>query len=153
MELLKFAVPGLTALLGLVKLLNIPGRALKLLTTLLIILSGAGSAALIGQSGKAEARRAVAAEEAQRRAEDKLNRMSDALLGIQQNLAELQVQLARAPQGSPGSASARTALAATLKRVSDAKLIANPAEPPAESSETPAAPVSPAVGTPDSDDR
>jgi hypothetical protein len=145
MEMLKFVVPGATGLLGLVKLLDKRYPALRILTTVFIIIGGAGSALMIQQSGRAEERRAVAAEQAQKRAEDKLDRMSDALLGIQQDLAELQMQLARAPQGSTGAAAAGASLKSTIQKVNDAKQIVRPTEPPVGTQETPAAPTPPAT--------
>jgi hypothetical protein len=142
MELLKFVVPAATGLLGLVKLLDKRYPSLRILTTVLIIVGGAGSAVMIQQSGRAEEIRAVKAEQALQRAEGKLDQMSSALLDIQQDLADLQILLARQPQGGPGGAGA--ALKATLQKVDDAKQIVRPSNPPLETGDTPAAPATPA---------
>lgn len=143
MEFFRYAVPAATAILGALKLLNLPGTAVRLVTTILIILSGGGSALLIRQAGEVERRRAERAEQAQARAEEKLDRMSDALLEIQHDLAELQLRLARAPQGSAGAAAVGSALKATLQKVNEAKQIVRPTAPPAENEPAPG-PVSPA---------
>jgi hypothetical protein len=126
MEILKIAVPALTGLLGVVKLFEKRSPVMRFMTTVLIILGGAGSAVLVQESGKLEERRAIAAEQAQQRAETKLDKMTDALLGIQQDLAHLQIQLAKTPQGSTGAAGA--ALMATLQKVNDARQIVRPTE-------------------------
>jgi len=124
MEILKLVVPAATGLMGVVKLFEQRSRVMRFLTTALIIVGGAGSAVLVQQSGKVEERRAVAAEQAQQRAEAKLDKMTDALLDIQQDLAGLQVALAKTPQGSSGAAG--VALKATLQKVSDARQIVRP---------------------------
>ena len=134
MELLKLAVPAVTGALGLVKLFDKSSRWMRVLTSVLIIIGGAGSAVLVQTSGRLEERRAVAAEQAQQRAEEKLDRMTDALLVIQENLAGLQVQVARAPQGRNDASGIGAALKATLQRVADAKGIL---ELPAGKSVTP----------------
>ena len=121
MELLKLAVPAATGALGLVKLFDKSNKWMRVLTSVLIIIGGAGSAVLVQTSGRLEERRAVAAEQAQQRAEEKLDRMTDALLVIQENLAGLQVQVARAPQGRNDASGIGAALKATLQRVADAK--------------------------------
>jgi hypothetical protein len=126
MEILKVAVPAATGLLGVVKLFGQRNPVMRFLTTALIIVGGAGSAVLVQQSGKVEERRAVAAEQAQQRAEAKLDKMTDALLAIQQDLAGLQIALAKNPQGSTGAAG--EALKATLQKVSDARQIVRPTE-------------------------
>jgi len=143
MELLKFAVPAATGLLGLVKLLDRRSGLMRAITTVLIVFGGAGSAFLVQQSGAVEERRAVAAEQAQQRAEAKLDKMTDALLGIQQDLAHLQVQLAKAPQGSTGAAGA--ALMATLEKVDAARQIVRPTQVQTQPKAAPAPiPVQPA---------
>ncbi|MCX6841058.1 MAG: hypothetical protein NTX53_02060 [candidate division WOR-3 bacterium] len=142
MEILKFAIPAATGLMGVVKLFDKGNAAMRVVTTVLIMIGGAGSVVLVQQSGRVEERRAIAAEQAQQRAEVKLDRMTDALLGIQQDLAGLQVQLAKAPQGSTGSAGA--VLKATLQKVADAKQIVRAIVPAAEPKEMPTAPISPA---------
>jgi hypothetical protein len=126
MEILKIAVPALTGLLGVVKLFEKRSPVMRFMTTVLIILGGAGSAVLVQESGKLEERRAIAAEQAQQRAEVKLDKMTDALLAIQTDLAGLQVQLAKSPQGSTGAAG--EALKATLQKISDARQIVRPSE-------------------------
>jgi hypothetical protein len=126
MEILKLVVPAATGLMGVVKLFEQRSRLMRFLTTALIIVGGAGSAVLVQTSGKVEERRAVAAEQAQQRAEAKLDKMTDALLAIQQDLAGLQLALAKSPQGATGVAGA--ALKATLQKVSDARQIIRPAE-------------------------
>ena len=143
MEILKFAVPAATGLMGLVKLLDKGSAAVRFLTTVLIIIGGAGSALLIHESGRGEERRAVAAEQAQQRAETKLDKMTDVLLDIQQDLAGLQTQLAKAPQGTTGSAG--TTLKATLQKLDDARQIVRTSVPATEPKETPPAPISPAT--------
>jgi hypothetical protein len=130
MEILKLVVPAATGALGLVKLLDKKSSWMRVVTTVLIITGGAGSAVLVQESGKVEERRAVAAEQAQLRAEEKLDRMTDALLDIQQDLAGLQIQLAKAPQGTAGSAAAGVALKATLQKVDNAKQILKPSAAP-----------------------
>lgn len=127
MEILKLAVPAATGLLGLVKLLDKRSALVRVLTTSLILIGGAGSGVLVQESGRLEERRAIAAEQAQKRAEEKLDMMTDALLDIQTDLAELQVQLARAPKGSTPAVGA--ALKATLQKVSDAKQFIRSLEP------------------------
>jgi hypothetical protein len=141
MEILKFAVPAATGLMGLVKLLDKGSPVMRIVTTVLIIIGGAGSGLLVHESGRVEERRAVAAEQAQQRAEAKLDRMTDALLDIQQDLAGLQVQLAKAPSGSTGSAG--TVLKATIQKVANAKQIVRPSVPATEPKEVPVAPISP----------
>ena len=126
MDILKLVVPAATGLMGVVKLFEQRSPVMRFLTTALIIVGGAGSAVLVQTSGRLEERRAVAAEQAQQRAEAKLDRMTDALLAIQTDLAGLQVQLAKSPQGSTGAAGA--ALKATLRKVSDARQIIRPSE-------------------------
>jgi hypothetical protein len=121
MELLKLAVPAATGALGLVKLLDKSSKWMRVLTSVLIIIGGAGSAVLVQTSGRLVERRAVAAEQAQQRAEEKLDRMTDALLVIQENLAGLQVQFAKAPKGTNNAAAVGEALRATIQRVADAK--------------------------------
>lgn len=151
MEILKFAVPAITGALGLVKLLDKRSAAMRVLTTVLIIVGGAGSAVLVRESGRTEERRAVAAEQAQRRAEAKLDKMTDALLDIQQDLAELQVQLARSPQSSTGAA-----LKATLLKLDNARKIVKPDEVRKEQAPAPAPPspsAKPSAGSSDTDDR
>ncbi len=145
MEILKFAVPAATGLLGVVKLLDRRSVLMRGITTVLIVFGGAGSALLVQQSGQVEERRAIAAEQAQQRAELKLDKMTDALLGIQQDLAHLQVQLAKTPQATGGSAGA--ALLATLRKVSDAAQIVRPSTGVTESKVAPATPVLPAKKT------
>ena len=120
MDILKFAVPVVTGMLGLAKLLDEKIKYFKLLTTVLIILGGAGSAVMVWHSGRAEAAKARAAEQAQQRAEEKLDRMSDALLDIQQDLAALQLELARGRQGG-NEAAARTTISNTLAKLDGAK--------------------------------
>jgi hypothetical protein len=137
MEILKFAVPAATGLMGLVKLLDKGNAVMRLLTTVLIIIGGAGSALLVHVSGQVEERRAVAAEQAQQRAEVKLDQMTGVLLGIQQDLAGLQVQLAKAPQGSTGSAG--VTLNTALQKLAAAKQILQAIVPAAETKGTPAA--------------
>jgi len=139
MEILKLAVPAATGLLGVVKLFEQRSRVMRFLTTALIIIGGAGSVALVQESGKVEERRAVAAEQAQQRAEAKLDKMTDALLDIQQDLAGLQVQLAKSPQGSTGAAG--VALKATLQKVTAARQIVRPSKPPAETKVVPNTPI------------
>jgi|GEM_PF-2994794 len=139
MEILKLAVPAATGLLGVVKLFEKRSPVLRVLTTALIILGGAGSAVLVQESGKIEERRAIAAEQAQQRAETKLDKMTDALLDIQQDLAGLQVQLARSPQGSSGAAGA--SLKATLQKVSDARQIVRQTDGESGTKDTPSVPV------------
>jgi len=124
MEILKLAVPAATGLLGVVKLFGQRNAVMRFVTTALIIIGGAGSAVLVQQSGKVEERRAIAAEQAQQRAEGKLDKMTDALLNIQQDLAGLQLALAKSPQGATGAAV--EALKATLQKVSDARQIVRP---------------------------
>ena len=141
MEILKLAVPAATGLLGVVKLFGQRNAVLRFLTTALIIIGGAGSVVLVQVSGRVEERRAIAAEQAQQRAEAKLDQMTDALLGIQQDLAGLQVQLAKAPQGSTGSAGAM--LKTTLQKLADAKQIMRSFVPASEPKEMPTAPISP----------
>ena len=141
MEILKLVVPAATGLMGVVKLFEQRSRVMRFLTTALIIVGGAGSAVLVQTSGKVEERRAIAAEQAQQRAEAKLDKMTDALLNIQQDLAGLQVQLAKSPQGSSGAAG--VALKATLQKVANAKQIVRPSVPAAEPKEMPAVPTSP----------
>jgi hypothetical protein len=141
MEILKLLVPAATGLMGVVKLFEQRSRVMRFLTTALIILGGAGSAVLVQTSGKVEERRAVAAEQAQQRAEVKLDKMTDALLGIQQDLAGLQVQLAKAPQGSTVGAGA--ALKATLQKLDDARQIIRPSTKAVEPKVTPAVPIQP----------
>jgi hypothetical protein len=136
MEILMFAVPAATGLLGLVKLLDRRSPVMRILTTTLIVIGGAGSALLVRESGRVEARRAVAAEQAQQRAEAKLDGMTGALLDIQQDLAKLQIQLAKAPQGSTGSAG--VTLKTTLQKLADAKQILRAIVPAAETKGTPA---------------
>jgi hypothetical protein len=138
-----FAVPAATGLLGLVKLLDRRSPVMRILTTTLIVIGGAGSALLVRESGRVEARRAVAAEQAQQRAEAKLDGMTDALLDIQQDLAKLQVQLAKAPQGSTGAAGA--ALKATLQKVDEARQIVRPSAPSVKPKVTPVVPTQPAT--------
>ena len=139
MEILKLAVPAATGLLGVVKLFGQRNAVMRFLTTALIILGGAGSAVLVQQSGKVEERRAIAAEQAQQRAEAKLDKMTDALLSIQQDLAGLQVQLAKSPQGSTDAAG--VALKATLRKVSDARQIVRQSDGEAGTKDTPNVPV------------
>jgi hypothetical protein len=141
MEILKLVVPAATGLMGVVKLFEQRSRVMRFLTTALIIVGGAGSAVLVQTSGKVEERRAVAAEQAQQRAEAKLDKMTDALLGIQQDLAGLQVQLAKAPRGSTGAAGA--ALKATLLKLDDARQIIRPTTKTVEPKVTPAVPIQP----------
>ena len=141
MEILKLAVPAATGLLGVVKLFGQRNAVMRFLTTALIIVGGAGSAVLVQQSGKVEERRAIAAEQAQQRAEAKLDKMTDALLAIQQDLAVIQIQLAKAPQGSTGTAG--EALKATLQKVSDARQIVRPSEGQTEQKVAPIAPMQP----------
>lgn len=143
MEILKLAVPAATGALGLVKLLDKSSKWMRVLTTVLILIGGAGSAVLVQTSGRVEERRAVAAEQAQQRAEAKLDRMTDALLDIQQGLAGLQIQLARAPQGTTGAAAVGAALKATLQKVDAAKQIVRPSTSPAGKSATPVEPTAP----------
>jgi hypothetical protein len=69
--------------------------------------------------------------------------MTDALLDIQQDLAKLQIQLAKAPQGSTGAAGA--VLKATLQKVDSARQIVRPSAPSAKTKGMPAAPTSPAT--------
>jgi hypothetical protein len=138
-----FAVPAATGLLGLVKLLDRRSPVMRILTTTLIVIGGAGSALLVRESGRVEARRAVAAEQAQQRAEAKLDGMTGALLDIQQDLAKLQVQLAKAPQGSTGAAGA--ALKATLQKVDEARQIVRPSAPSVKPKVTPVVPTQPAT--------
>ncbi len=139
MEILKLAVPAATGLLGVVKLFGQRNAVMRFVTTALIIIGGAGSAVLVQTSGKVEERRAVAAEQAQQRAEAKLDKMTDALLDIQQDLAGLQVALAKSPQGSTGAAGA--SLKATLQKVSDARQIVRQSDGEAGTKDTPNAPV------------
>ena len=141
MEILKLAVPAATGLLGVVKLFGQRNAVLRFLTTALIIIGGAGSAVLVQQSGKVEERRAIAAEQAQQRAEAKLDKMTDALLNIQQDLAGLQIALAKSPQGSTGAAG--EALNATLQKVSDAREIVRPSVGQPETKVAPTAPIQP----------
>ena len=141
MEILKLAVPAATGLLGVVKLFGQRNAVLRFLTTALIIIGGAGSAVLVQQSGKVEERRAIAAEQAQQRAEAKLDKMTDALLNIQQDLAGLQIALAKSPQGSTGAAG--EALNATLQKVSDARQIVRPSVGQPETKVAPTAPIQP----------
>jgi hypothetical protein len=141
MEILKLVVPAATGLMGVVKLFEQRSPVMRFLTTALIIVGGAGSAVLVQTSGKVEERRAVAAEQAQQRAEAKLDKMTDALLGIQQDLAGLQVQLAKAPSGSTGGAGA--ALMATLQKLDDARQIVLPITKAVEPKVTPAVPIQP----------
>lgn len=141
MEILKLAVPAATGLLGVVKLFGQRNAVLRFLTTALIIIGGAGSVVLVQESGRVEERRAIAAEQAQQRAEAKLDKMTDALLAIQQDLAGLQVQLAKAPQGTSGTAG--VALQATLQKVNDARQIVRPSEGQPQTKVAPAAPVQP----------
>lgn len=143
MEILKLAVPAATGALGLVKLLDKSSKWMRVLTTVLIIIGGAGSAVLVQTSGRAEERRAVAAEQAQQRAEAKLDRMSDALLGIQQDIAGLQIQLARAPKGTSGASAVGAALKTTLQKIDDAKQIVMPPVSPVGKSVTPVEPAAP----------
>ncbi len=138
MDILKLAVPAITGLLGAVKLLDKRSPAMRVITTILIIIGGAGSAVLVRESGRIEEQRAIAAEQAQKRAEEKLDRMSDALLDIQHDLAELQIELARGAQGQ--STTAGAALKATIQKVDDAKQIARSASPPAGTQSTPVQP-------------
>ena len=138
MEILKLAVPAATGLLGVVKLFGQRNAVMRFVTTALIIIGGAGSVVLVQQSGAVEERRAIAAEQAQQRAEAKLDRMTDALLAIQTDLAGLQVQLAKSPQGSTGAAGA--ALKATLQKVSDARQIIRPAQGQTEQKVAPTPP-------------
>jgi hypothetical protein len=126
MEILKLAVPAATGLLGVVKLFGQRNAVLRFLTTALIIVGGTGSAVLVQQSGKVEERRAIAAEQAQQRAEAKLDKMTDALLDIQQDLAGLQIALTKTPRGSTGTAG--VVLKAALQKVSDARQIIRPTE-------------------------
>jgi hypothetical protein len=142
-DILMFAVPAATGLLGLVKLLDRRSPVMRILTTTLIVIGGAGSALLVRESGRVEARRAVAAEQAQQRAEAKLDGMTGALLDIQQDLAKLQVQLAKAPQGSTGAAGA--ALKATLQKVDEARQIVRPSAPSVKPKGMPGAPTPPAT--------
>ena len=137
MEILKLAVPAATGLLGVVKLFGQRNAVMRFVTTALIIIGGAGSAVLVQVSGKVEERRAIAAEQAQQRAEAKLDKMTDALLNIQQDLAGLQISLAKSPQGATGAAG--EALKATLQKVSDARQIVRPTEgePEQKSAPTP----------------
>lgn len=121
MEILKFAVPAVTGMLGLAKLLDEKIKYFKLLTTVLIILGGAGSAVMVAVSGRADAAKARAAEAAQQRAEEKLDRMSTALLDIQQDLAELQVALLRGTQSPAGAAAASSALKTTIGKLNSAR--------------------------------
>ena len=141
MEILKLAVPAATGLLGVVKLFGQRNAVMRFLTTALIIVGGAGSAVLVQQSGKVEERRAIAAEQAQQRAEAKLDKMPDALLNIQQDLAGLQIALAKTPQGATGAAG--EALKATLQKVDDARQIVRPSEGQTETKVAPAVPVQP----------
>ena len=145
MEILKFAVPAATGLLGLVKLLDKRSVLMRAITTVLIVFGGAGSALLVQQSGREEELRAIAAVQAQQRAETKLEQMTDALLGIQQNLAQLQVQLAKTPQAAGGAAGA--ALQATLQKLNDATKLVNPSQGQTETKVAPAAPVLPVKKT------
>jgi len=138
MEILKLAVPAATGLLGVVKLFSQRNAVMRFLTTALIIVGGAGSVVLVQESGKAEERRAIAAEQAQQRAEAKLDKMADALLAIQQDLAGLQVQLAKSPKGTSGAAG--EALKATLQKVSDARQVVRPTEGQAEQKVAPTPP-------------
>jgi len=135
MEILKLVVPAITGALGLVKLLDRKSPAMRVVTTALIILGGAGSAVLVQESGKVEERRAVAAEQAQLRAEEKLDKMSDALLDIQTDLAKLQGQLVKVPAAASGPAGAT--LSATLQKVRDASQIVGTAKPPVENKPPP----------------
>ncbi len=135
MEILKIAVPAATGLLGVVKLFEKRSPVMRIITTALIILGGAGSVVLVQQSGAVEERRAIAAEQAQQRAETKLDKMTDALLDIQKDLAGLQLALAKTPQGSTGAAG--VALMATLQKVSDARQIVRPTESQTEQKVTP----------------
>ena len=139
MDILKLAVPAATGLLGVVKLFGQRNAVLRFLTTALIIIGGAGSAVLVQQSGKVEERRAIAAEQAQQRAEAKLDKMTDALLTIQQDLAGLQIALAKTPQGSTGEAG--ETLKATLQKVSDARQIVRPSEGQTEQKVAPTVPI------------
>ena len=139
MEILKLVVPAATGLMGVVKLFEQRSPLMRFLTTALIILGGAGSAVLVQTSGKVEERRAIAAEQAQQRAEAKLDKMTDALLDIQQDLAGLQVALAKSPQGSTGAAG--VALKATLQKVSDARQIVRQPDGEAGTKDTTSAPV------------
>jgi hypothetical protein len=141
MEILKLAVPAATGLLGVVKLFGQRNAVMRFLTTALIIVGGAGSAVLVQQSGKVEERRAIAAEQAQQRAEAKLDKMTDALLNIQQDLAGLQISLAKSPQGATGAAG--EALKATLQKVSDARQIVRPPEGQTAPKVTPTVPIQP----------
>ena len=137
MDILKLAVPAATGLLGVVKLFGQRNAVLRFLTTALIIIGGAGSVVLVQESGKVEERRAIAAEQAQQRAEVKLDQMTGVLLGIQQDLAGLQVQLAKAPQGSTGTAG--VTLKTTLQKLAAAKQILQAIVPSADAKGTPAA--------------
>jgi hypothetical protein len=114
---------------------------MRFVTTALIIIGGAGSVVLVQESGKVEERRAIAAEQAQQRAEAKLDKMTDALLNIQQDLAGLQLALAKTPSGSTGAAG--EALKATLQKVSDARQIVRPVEGKTEQKVAPAMPIQP----------
>jgi hypothetical protein len=138
MEILKLAVPAATGLLGVVKLFGQRNAVMRFVTTALIIVGGAGSAVLVQQSGKVEERRAVAAEQAQQRAEAKLDKMTDALLAIQQDLAGLQIALAKTPSGSTGAAG--TALKATLQKLDDARQIVRPSDGQTEQKVAPTPP-------------
>jgi len=138
MDILKLAVPAATGLLGVVKLFGQRNAVLRFLTTALIIIGGAGSVVLVHESGQVEERRAIAAEQAQQRAEAKLDKMTDALLAIQQDLAGLQIALAKTPQGSAGAASA--ALMATLQKVDAARQIVRPTEGQTEQKVAPTPP-------------
>jgi hypothetical protein len=146
MEILKLAVPAVTGMLGMVQHLRNQGRLVKVLTTALILLGGAGSAVLVHYSGKAEAQRANAAELARQRAEAKLDKMSDALLDIQKDLAALQVELARAPRNQPGAAATQTALQTAINKVGDAKGILR--DKPAATEPAKTTPVKPPVSSP-----
>ncbi|HTW92830.1 MAG TPA: hypothetical protein VMH22_14155 [bacterium] len=141
MEILKIAVPAATGLLGVVKLFGQRNAVMRFVTTALIIIGGAGSVVLVQESGKVEERRAIAAEQAQQRAEAKLDKMTDALLNIQQDLAGLQVALAKSPGGSTGTAG--EALKATLQKVSDARQIVRLPEGKIVPKVTPIVPIQP----------
>ena len=148
MEILKFAVPAVTGMLGLAKLLDEKIKYFKLLTTVLIILGGAGSAVMVQLSGRADAAKARAAEAAQQRAEEKLDRMSAALLDIQQDLAELQVALVRGAQSPAGAAAASNALKTTIGKLTTAKQLMEGTPATRPDSEAAPAPDKPADAKP-----